>query len=130
MPHTSAICLFLHHAREFRRPVPVAAKPIATVTPTVEPTPGWWATVPVTVTPTMAGLPGLPKVSLSSGAGGRRALAAARETPTCGGAGVSLAHRGVLFLDKLPEFGQYTLEVLRQSFEDKSEDAWLRLSKN
>jgi hypothetical protein len=33
-------------------------------------------------------------------------------------------------LDKLPEFGQYTLEVLRQSFEDKSEDAWLRLSKN
>jgi hypothetical protein len=59
--------------REFRRPVPVAAKPIATVTPTVEPTPGWWATVPVTATPTMAGLPGLPKVSLSSGAGGLQA---------------------------------------------------------
>jgi magnesium chelatase family protein len=52
------------------------------------------------------------------------------ETRTCGGAGVNLAHRGVFFLDKLPEFGQYTLEVLRQSFEDKSEDAWLRLSKN
>ncbi len=59
--------------RGFDRPVGFAASPLPTVTPTFTPTSGWWASVPVTATPTLPGLPGLPQVSLSGGGAGQSA---------------------------------------------------------
>lgn len=49
--------------RGFARP-PAIIDPLPTATATTTPTPGWWATLPVTATPTLRGLPALPNLSL------------------------------------------------------------------
>ena len=91
--------------------------------PSILPTLTYEESLEVTSITSIAGLP-LPETGLIHNRPFRAPHHSASAVALVGGGAwpkpgeVSLAHRGVLFLDELPEFSRYALEHLRQPIED------------
>ena len=64
-------------------PAALAARPVATRTPTVTPTVGWWAARDFEATPALPGLPALPTVEISAEMGGGAGKPVAYQVVSC-----------------------------------------------